>query len=135
MIVLLGLTSWPLLARVVRIEVLALKQREFVDAAVATGASGPRVLAAHIVPNVLPVAVVLLTLLASRIILIEAGLAFLGLGDQNRVSWGALANNAQNFLQLAWWMAVFPGLAIASAVFGLNLLGGSVNEALEHGRS
>ncbi len=135
LIVLLGLTSWPLLARVVRIEVLALKQREFVAAAVATGASGPRVLVAHIVPNVLPVAVVLLTLLASRIILIEAGLAFLGLGDQDRVSWGALANNAQNFLQLAWWMALFPGLAIALAVFGLNLLGGSVNEALEHGRS
>ncbi len=76
-----------------------------------------------------------LTLFASRIILIEAGLAFLGLGDQNRISWGQLANNAQQFLQLAWWMSVFPGLAIALSVVGLNLLGDAVSDVLDHRQS
>lgn len=135
LILLLGLTSWPFLARVVRAEALTLRRREFVEAARATGASGARILLRRVIPNLLPVTVVVLTLFASRIIMIEAGLAFLGLGDQNRISWGMLANNAQQFLGLAWWMSVFPGLAIALAVFGLNLVGDSVNEALEHRRS
>ena len=135
LILLLGLTSWPFLARVVRGEALTLRRREFVEAARATGASGFRILVRQVIPNLLPVAVVVLTLFASRIILIEAGLAFLGLGDQNRISWGLLANHAQQFLHLAWWMAVFPGLAIALTVLGLNLVGDSVNEALEHQRA
>lgn len=131
LILLLGLTSWPFLARVVRAEALSLRRREFVESARATGASGLRILVRQVIPNLLPVAVVVLTLFASRIILIEAGLAFLGLGDQNRISWGQLANNAQQFLQQAWWMAVFPGLAIALSVVGLNLLGDAVSDALE----
>lgn len=135
LILLLGLTSWPFLARVVRGEALSLRRREFVESARATGASGLRILARQVIPNLLPVAVVVLTLFASRIILIEAGLAFLGLGDQNRISWGTLANNAQQFLQLAWWMTVFPGLAIALSVVGLNLLGDAVSELLEHRQS
>lgn len=135
LILLLGLTSWPFLARVVRGEALSLRRREFVESARATGASSLRILVRQVIPNLLPVAVVVLTLFASRIILIEAGLAFLGLGDQNRISWGTLANNAQQFLQLAWWMTVFPGLAIALAVVGLNLVGDSVSDALEHRQS
>ena len=135
LILLLGLTSWPFLARVVRGEALSIRRREFVESARATGASSLRILVRQVIPNLLPVAVVVLTLFASRIILIEAGLAFLGLGDQNRISWGTLANNAQQFLQLAWWMAVFPGLAIALSVVGLNLLGDAVSDALEHGQS
>lgn len=135
LILLLGLTSWPFLARVVRSEALSIMRREFVESARATGASSPRILLRQVIPNLMPVAVVVLTLFASRIILIEAGLAFLGLGDQNRISWGTLANNAQQFLQLAWWMTVFPGLAIALAVVGLNLVGDSVSEALEHRQS
>jgi peptide/nickel transport system permease protein len=135
LILLLGLTSWPFLARVVRGEALSIRRREFVESARATGASSLRILVRQVIPNLLPVAVVVLTLFASRIILIEAGLAFLGLGDQNRISWGTLANNAQQFLQLAWWMTVFPGLAIALAVVGLNLVGDSVSDALEHRQS
>jgi peptide/nickel transport system permease protein len=135
LILLLGLTSWPFLARVVRGEALSLRRREFVESARATGASGLRILVRQVIPNLLPVAVVVLTLFASRIILIEAGLAFLGLGDQNRISWGQLANNAQQFLQRAWWMSVFPGMAIALSVVGLNLLGDAVSEALEHRQS
>lgn len=135
LILLLGLTSWPFLARVVRAEALSLRRQEFVESARATGASGLRILVRQVIPNLLPLAVVVLTLFASRIILIEAGLAFLGLGDQNRISWGQLANNAQQFLQLAWWMAVFPGLAIALSVVGLNLLGDAVSDVLEHRQS
>lgn len=135
LILLLGLTSWPFLARVVRGEALSLRRREFVEAARSTGASDTWILLRHVIPNLLPVAVVVLTLFASRVIMIEAGLAFLGLSDQNRISWGTLANNAQQFLQLAWWMTVFPGLAIAAAVLGLNLLGDAVNEALDRRRS
>lgn len=131
LILLLGLTSWPFLARVVRAEAISLKKREFVEAARATGATDARILVRRIIPNLMPVAVVVIALFASRVIMIEAGLAFLGLGDQNRISWGGLANNAQQFLQLAWWMAVFPGLAILMTVLGLTLLGDAVNRVVD----
>ncbi len=129
-ILLLGLTSWPFLARVVRAETISLKGRDFVGAAMALGASPGRIIARHLLPNLMPPVIVVVALFASRVILIEASLSFLGLGDPNRVSWGFLANNAQPFLQQAWWMAVFPGAAIVMAVLGLNLLGDAVNEAI-----
>lgn len=128
LILLLGLTSWPLLARVVRADTLSMKQRQFVDAARAAGAGEGRILFRHVVPNLLPAAVVVISLTASRVILIEAALAFLGLGDPNRMSWGLLINNAQRFLTVAWWMSVFPGLAIVMAVLGLNLLSDALND-------
>jgi len=130
LILLLGLTSWPLLARVVRADSLSLKEREFVAAARAAGAGDARILFRHVVPNLLPAAVVVISLTASRVILIEAGLAFLGLGDPNLISWGFLINNAQRFLTVAWWMSVFPGLAIVVAVLGLNLLSDALNDVL-----
>lgn len=130
LILLLGLTSWPFLARVARAETIGLKRREFVASARAAGASPARIVLRHVVPNLLPPVIVVITLFASRVIMIEAGLAFLGLGDQNRISWGFLANNARDFLRLAWWMAVFPGLAIVVSVLGLNLLGDGLNDAL-----
>jgi len=130
LILLLGLTSWPFLARVVRAEAIGLKSRDFVKAAHALGATRTRVLLRHVIPNVAPPVIVVIALFASRVIMIEAGLAFLGLSDPNRVSWGSLANNAQQFLRLAWWMAVFPGLAIVVAVLGLNLLADALNAAL-----
>jgi len=130
LILLLGFTSWPLLARVVRADSLSLKEREFVAAARAAGAGDARILFRHVVPNLLPAAVVVISLTASRVILIEAGLAFLGLGDPNLISWGFLINNAQRFLTVAWWMSVFPGLAIVVAVLGLNLLSDALNDVL-----
>lgn len=130
LILLLGLTSWPFLARVTRAEVIGLNSRDFVKAAHALGATRTRVLLRHVIPNVAPPVIVVIALFASRVIMIEAGLAFLGLSDPNRVSWGSLANNAQQFLRLAWWMAVFPGLAIVVAVLGLNLLADALNAAL-----
>jgi peptide/nickel transport system permease protein len=120
--VLLGLTSWPFLARVVRAETLSLRERAFVEAARSAGAGDLRILVRHVVPNILPGAAVVLALVGSRVVLLEAGLAFLGLSDANVASWGALVNNAQPYLASAWWMSVFPGGAIAVTVLGMNLL-------------
>jgi peptide/nickel transport system permease protein len=130
LIVLLGLTSWPWIARVVRAEVLSLKHREFVEAARSMGARPSRVLVREVLPNALPPVVVVVSLNAAGVILLEAGLSFLGLGDPDIVSLGYLANNAQGFLRVAWWMAAFPGAAIALAVLSLNLLGDGLNDAL-----
>jgi peptide/nickel transport system permease protein len=128
LILLLGVTSWALLARVVRAEKLSARRREFVDAARAMGASDGRVLVRHILPHVMASALVVISLEGSRVVLIEAALSFLGLGDPNRMSLGYLLNNAQSFLSVAWWMSLFPGVAIVVAVLGLNLLGDAVNE-------
>ena len=118
----LGLTSWPVLARVMRGEVLVMRELDFVAAARASGATTSRILWRELLPNVMPSAAVLLGLLFGQAILLEASLGFLGLGDPNAVSWGLLAGQAQGFLRVAWWLAVFPGLAIAAAVLGINLL-------------
>ena len=130
LVLLLALTSWPWIARVVRAEVLSLKQREFVEAARSLGAGQARVLFREVLPNALPPVVVVVSLNAASVILIEAGLSFLGLGDPDVVSLGYLANNAQRFLRVAWWMAAFPGATIALAVLGLNLLGDGLNDVL-----
>jgi peptide/nickel transport system permease protein len=118
----LGLTSWPVLARVVRGEVLGMREADFVVAARASGATATRILWRELLPNVLPSAAVLLGLLFGQVILVEASLGFLGLGDPNALSWGLLAGQAQGFVRVAWWLAVFPGVAIAVAVLGINLL-------------
>jgi peptide/nickel transport system permease protein len=120
LVLLLGLTSWPLLARVIRAEVFSLRQ----------GASRTRILLREILPNALPPGIALLGLVVAQVILIEASLGFLGLGDPNVTSWGALASEAQRFLRVAWWLSLFPGLAILLAVLGLNLLGDAVTDAL-----
>jgi peptide/nickel transport system permease protein len=128
-ILVLGLTSWPMLARVVRAETLSLREREFVEAARALGSSDWRILTRHILPSVLPAAWVVISLLAASVILLEASLSYLGLGDPNVMSLGYLANNAQAFMRSAWWMAVFPGLAIVVAVLGLSLLSDAIGDA------
>ena len=130
LILVLGLTSWAILARVVRAEVLSLRRRDFVEAAVAAGASDLRIITREILPNALPAATVYLGLLLAQVLLIEASLGFLGLGDPNAISWGYLAGQAQRFLRVAWWLSLFPGAAIVTAVLGLNLLGDAVTEAL-----
>jgi peptide/nickel transport system permease protein len=118
---LLGLTLWPLSARVLRAQVLALREREFVIAARALGATDERILSRHVLPNALPVVLPLLALQVGNAILIEAALSFLGLGDRGLVSWGYLLNAAQPFLRTAWWMAVFPGMATALLVLAVLL--------------
>lgn len=130
LILVLGLTSWTMLARVVRAEVLSLRQREFVDAARALGASSARIVLRELLPNALPPALALLGLIMGRVLLVEASLGFLGLGDPNTISWGLIAGSAQPYLRLAWWLPFFPGLAILLAVLGFNLLGDAVTAAL-----
>ena len=134
LIVVLGLTSWALLARVVRSEVLSIKQREFVEAARVAGASSSRLVVREILPNAFPAVAAYLGLVLAQVLLIEASLGFIGLGDPNVVSWGYLVSQAQRFLRVAWWMSVFPGLAIAIAVLGLNLLSDAVTDVLGSSR-
>ena len=129
----LGLTSWPVLARLMRGEVLAMRELDFVVAARASGATGRRILWRQLLPNVMPSAAVLLGLLFGQVILVEASLGFLGLGDPNALSWGLLAAQAQGFLRVAWWLAVFPGLAIAVTVLGVNLLADALAAVLGGG--
>ena len=126
----LALTSWPTLARVVRSEVLSLRDRDYVEAARSIGAGDGRIILRHVLPNVLPTALVVIALTGSRVILLEASLSFLGLGDPSVMSWGYLVSNAQRFLRVAWWMSVFPGLAIAVTVLGINLVSDALNDIL-----
>lgn len=128
LVLVLGLTSWCLVARVVRAEVLLLREREFVEAAEALGASPSRVIRRHLLPNAVPAAISYLALLLGQVILLEASLGFLGLGDPNAVSWGAMAGQAQRFLRTAWWLSFFPGMAILVTVLGLNLCADALRE-------
>jgi peptide/nickel transport system permease protein len=130
LVLLLGLTAWPGIARVVRAEILSLRTRPFVEASRALGASSGRTLLREVLPNALPPALVILSLTAAGTILTEAGLSFLGLGDPAVVSLGTLAKNAQQFLRVAWWMAAFPGAAIAGTVLSLVLCGDALGDAL-----
>ena len=128
LILVLAVTSWTWLARIVRAEVLSIKRLEFVEAARAMGAGDSRIMFRHVLPSVLPSVMVVISLTAARVILLEASVAFLGLGDPNAMSWGYLANNAQRFLRVAWWMSVFPGVAIVLSVLGLNLVSDAVTD-------
>lgn len=130
LIYVLAFTSWPTLARVSRAEVLSVRDRVYVEAARSIGATDRRIVLRHVLPNVLPTALVVIALTGSRIILLEASLSFLGLGDPTVMSWGYLVSNAQQFLRVAWWMSVFPGLAIAVAVLGINLMSDALNDVL-----
>jgi peptide/nickel transport system permease protein len=118
----LGLTSWPILARVIRGEVMATRDLDFIRAAEAMGATTTRILWRQLMPVVTPTAAVTLGLLFGQVLLLDATLGFLGLGDPSSMSWGMLAAQAQGFLREAWWLALFPGLAIMMAVLGVNLL-------------
>lgn len=130
LVIVLGLTSWPLLARIVRADMLSLREREFIEAARADGASPMRIILRELLPNVVPSSVVVVGLLVAQVMLTEASLSFLGLGDPNVVSLGSLASEGQDFIRAAWWLAFFPGLAIVIAVLGLNLLADAVTESL-----
>lgn len=121
LILVLALTSWSGLARIARAEVLSLRERDFVIAARSVGVQPTRILWGHILPNAINPLLAATALIVSSAILTEAGLSFLGLGDPNTISWGYLLNNAQPFIRLAWWLPIFPGLAIVVTVLGLSL--------------
>lgn len=126
----IGILSWPQTARLIRGEFVLLKEREFVEAARALGSPPAAIIFREILPNALSPAIITGSLGVARAVLLEAGLSFIGLGDPAVVSWGRMLNEAQNFVQVAWWMSFWPGLAIFSVVVGFNLLGDGLNDAL-----
>jgi peptide/nickel transport system permease protein len=125
-----ALAIWPLEARLIYGQFINLREREFVSAAIVADLSTPHIVMREILPNALPPVIVQIALDASLAILIESGLGFLGLSDPNMISWGQLLFAAQDFLNGAWWMSVFPGLAICVAIIGLNLLADGLNEVV-----
>jgi len=129
--IIMGVLTWPWMTRVVRSEVLSLKESLFVEAAKSMGANDLRIIFKHILPNGLSPIIVLATLDLAWFILYEAMLSFLGLGDPTAVSWGTLINAGRLYLTTAWWTATFPGLAIFFTILGLNLLGDGLRDALD----
>jgi peptide/nickel transport system permease protein len=126
----IGILSWPPTSRLTRAEFSSLKTLAFVDAARMTGASAWSIIFDEILPNALPPVIVQTILTVSSVILLEATLSFLGLGDPSLMSWGLMLQNAQSFLRSAPWMALFPGLGIFFCILGLNLMGDGLNQAL-----
>ena len=130
--IVIALTSWPGLARMVRAEVLSIRERDFVQAAIALGISRWRIIWRHIVPNVMAPVFVAITLGVASAILVESGLSFLGLGVQPPTpSWGNILAQGRSVMQFAWWMTVFPGLAIFITVLCYNLIGEGLRDALD----
>jgi len=132
----IGLTSWVQYVRVVRAETMSLREREFVSAAQAAGATSSRIIGRHLLPNVASAAIVLGTFEIARAIVLESSLSFLGLGvPPTTPSWGGMLADGRQYLDTAWWTALFPGLAIMIAVMGVNLLGDGLRDALDPGAS
>jgi ABC-type dipeptide/oligopeptide/nickel transport system permease subunit len=132
LILVLGLTGWFTLGRMVRADVRAVRAREFVLGARALGASPTRILGRHVLPHVLSTVIVWATLDIGQVILLEAGLSFLGLGVQPpTASWGTVMQDGADRLAGLWWMSVFPGLAIVLTVAAVALLGERLRDALD----
>lgn len=129
--VVLALTFWPTTARLVRAEAISLRERSFVEASRSLGASDARIIARHLLVLVMPIVAVACSFQAGQAALIESGLAFLGVGDRDVISWGAMLADAQSYLGVAWWTSVFPGLALALAVLAMNLLGDGLADTLD----
>lgn len=128
----IGLTSWMSVARLVRAETLSLRERDFVNAARLGGANSLRIVFRHILPNALSPVIVSATLGVAGAILLESGLSFLGIGVQHPLpSWGNILIEGKETLGIAWWLSVFPGLAILLTVLGYNLLGEGLRDIFD----
>jgi peptide/nickel transport system permease protein len=126
----IGAVTWPKNARIMRARVLELKGRTYVTAALGIGASRLRVLFRHVVPNGVAPVLAQSWLLVGAAILTEAGLSFLGLGDPNIISWGQMIRTGQPYIATAWWMSLFPGLAVLVLVSAINFLGDGLTSVL-----
>lgn len=132
MVAVFSLTSWMLYARTVRASVLSLREREFVQAARAMGAGSGRIVVRHVVPNIVSTLVVLLSFDVARIILAESALSFLGLGvPPPSPSWGGMLSEGREYIQDAWWIAAFPGLAITLVTVGVSFFGDGLRDLLD----
>jgi len=131
-IVVLGFTGWERYTRVVRAEVLALREKDFVEAARAMGASAARTIMRHLLPNTFSSIIVLSTLQVAQAILQEAALSFLGVGTGSAYpTWGQMIALGRDFVSVAWWLPTFPGLAILVTVLAINLVGDRLRDALD----
>ena len=129
-VIAITVVSWPGVARLVRGEFLSLKNREFVQACHTLGMSDFRIMLREMLPNCLSPIIVIGSLMVATAILIESGLAFLGLGDPNIMSWGFQIGAGRTLLRSAWWICTFPGIAILITVLSINLVGEGMNDAL-----
>jgi ABC-type dipeptide/oligopeptide/nickel transport system permease subunit len=132
MIIVLGVAGWPIYARVVRAEAMAIREREFVLAGRALGMSHARLMFRQILPNLMSVIVVIATLQVAQVIILESFLSFLGLGIQPpAASWGSMINAGRGYLQQAPWIVFGPGAALFVTVVGLNFVGDALRDALD----
>jgi peptide/nickel transport system permease protein len=128
----MAITGWVIYARVVRAEVLSLREKEFITSVRALGGSNGRIIFKHLFPNVVPPIIVIVTLEMARMIIMEAALSFLGLGIQPPTpTWGGMLADGRVYLVTSWWLATFPGLVIMLVVLGINLLGNWLRDMLD----
>lgn len=133
LVLLLGLTGWFQLSRLVRAEVLTARQTDYVASARALGAHDFRIAVRHVLPNVLPPIIVFATIGLGNVIVLEAGLSYLGFGVQPPIpSWGNMIRDGSELMTAAWWISLFPGLAIVATVVAVNALGDGLRQALGH---
>ncbi|MGB3719244.1 MAG: ABC transporter permease [Proteobacteria bacterium] len=130
LVIAIAVVSWPPIARIVRGEVLSLKAREFVQAAVIAGQRDSAILVSQILPNALSPLIVTGSLMVATAILVESALSFLGLGAPNQMSWGFMIGAARSFMREAWWLVTIPGCMILLTVLSINLVGEGLNDAL-----
>ncbi len=130
LVIAIATVSWPPIARVVRGEVLSVKAREFVQAAVVAGQRDSAILLSQILPNTLSPLIVTGSLLVATAILVESALSFLGLGAPNQMSWGFMVGAGRSFMREAWWLVTIPGVMILITVLAINLVGEGLNDAL-----
>ena len=126
----IALVTWPPVARLVRGQVLSLRSRDYVQAAITLGQTTPRIVFGQVLPNTVAPIVVLASLMVATAILLESSLSFLGLGDPNMITWGYMVGAGRTRLLEAWWISFFPGVAIVLTVLALNLVGEGLSDAL-----
>ncbi|UII57996.1 ABC transporter permease [Cytobacillus spongiae] len=132
LIIVIGFTNWVTYARVVRGEVLSIKEREYVKASRSIGTNNITIMLKHVLPNILSSFIVISTLSVATTIVLEASLSFLGLGIQPpEVSWGGMLTDGRNYLATNWWLATFPGIAITVTVLGIIFLGDWLRDVLD----
>ncbi len=130
-VLVIGLTGWTGAARLIRSEALSLRTRDFITASKALGASDARVMFNHLIPNVISLIIVMATLSIPGVIMAEAALSFIGLGDPMSTSWGTILNTGQHSLDTAWWVAVEPGIMLFFTVLSFNFFGDGLRDAFD----
>jgi len=132
LVLVLGLTNWVQYVRVVRAEVLVLRERDFIQATRAIGASTPRIVLRHLLPNVASSVVVISSLLVAKMILFESSLSYLGLGvPPDTPTWGGMIADGRDYISTAWWVVAMPGSALFLTVIGVNLVGDHLRDLLD----